>query len=343
MLCAGFRMIAESFIHRQTAHCETGAISSLLTHAGLELSEAMALGISGALMFAYIPLVKLGGLPLIAYRSPPGSVIRGVTRRLGVRMHYQRFRDPEIGMQALVEHLAAGRPVGLQTSVYWLPYFPDDLRFHFNAHNIVAYGRDNAEFLISDPTLEDPVSIDYGALRKARFVKGVLAPKGLLYFPTKIPERVAVPDAIRKAIKKTTALMLYSPFPVIGIRGMRFVSRKIRRLENNNAGTEDDHKRFIGHMVRMQEEIGTGGAGFRFLYASFLQEAAALTDNPALEESSNLFTDTGDEWRRFALYSAKMVKGRMPLDYRKLSEQLTHVADMEAGAHRQLRTALKAG
>ena len=334
-------MTADGFTHRQTAHCETGVISSLLTHAGLELSEPMALGISGALMFAYIPLIKLGGQPLIAYRSSPGSVIRGVTRRLGVRMHYQRFRDPDTGMADLIAHMDSGRPVGLQTSVYWLPYFPDALRFHFNAHNIVAYGRDDKEFLISDPTLEEPVRADYDSLRKARFVKGVLAPKGLLYFPTEIPDRIATRDAVRKAIRKTTAQMLFSPVPVIGISGIRFVGRKIMGFEKAPEESEEDNKRFIGHMVRMQEEIGTGGAGFRFLYASFLQEAAELTDNPALEEASRMFTDTGDEWRRFALYSAKMVKGRMPLDYSRLARQLMHVADLEADAHRQLRAAIK--
>jgi len=330
-------MTTDTFEHRQTAHCESGSISALLRHAGLDVSEPMAIGLSAALMFAYIPLVKIGGLPLIAYRSPPGSVIRGVTRRLGVKMHFERFRDPDAGMQALATHLDAGRPVGLQTSVYWLSYFPADLRFHFNAHNIVAYGRDDDEFLISDPTIEAPVRIGPASLRKARFVKGVLAPKGLLYYPTKVPDRLEARDAIRKAIKKTTSMMLYTPLPIIGVRGIRFVSRKIARLGNNHDRDEEENKRFIGHMVRMQEEIGTGGAGFRFLYASFLQEAAALTDNPAFEDASRHFTDTGDEWRRFALWSAKMVKGRMAMDYDKLAGQLAHVADLEADAYRKLR------
>jgi len=333
-------MTTDPFIHRQTAHCESGSISALLRHTGLDVSEPLALGISGALMFAYIPLIKIGGLPLIAYRSPPGSVIRGVTRRLGVEMHFERFRDPEAGMQALATHLDAGRPVGLQTSVYWLSYFPDDLRFHFNAHNIIAYGRNGNEFLISDPTLEAPVHIDSISLRKARFVKGMLAPKGLLYFPTKVPNRLDARDAIRKAIKKTTSMMLYSPFPVIGVHVIRFVRRKIARLGRYHDRYEEDNKRFIGHMVRMQEEIGTGGAGFRFLYASFLQEAAALTGNASLEEASQQFTDTGDEWRRFALWSAKMIKGRMEMDYDKLAGQLAHVAELEVDAYRQLRKSL---
>ena len=90
----------------------------------------------------------------------------------------------------------------------------------------------------------------------------------------------------------------------------------------------------------MQEEIGTGGAGFRFLYASFLQEAASLTDNASLEGVASLFTETGDEWRRFALDCARMCKGRIAMDYGKLSQQLATIADMEHGAFGALRRAV---
>ncbi|XQF91807.1 DUF4872 domain-containing protein (plasmid) [Pseudoalteromonas espejiana] len=34
----------------------------------------------------------------------------------------------------------------------------------------------------------------------------------------------------------------------------------------------------------MQEEIGTGGAGFRFMYASFLEQAAEICQIPALNQ-----------------------------------------------------------
>jgi hypothetical protein len=328
------------FEHRQTAHCESGAISALLRHNGLDISEPMALGISGALTFAYIPLIKLGGLPLIAYRSPPGGIIRGLTRRLKIRMHMERFRDRDAGMLALSAHLGAGRPVGLQTSVYWLPYFPQDLRFHFNAHNIVAYGQDGSDFLISDPTLERPVRADYASLQKARFVKGVLAPKGLLYYPDRLPDQPDYQRAVRQAVRRNIRMMLHSPLPIAGIRGIRYVSRKLMQLGKSHEKNENENKRFIGHMVRMQEEIGTGGGGFRFLYASFLQEAAVITDNAALDDVSSLFTDAGDEWRRFALYGARMCKGRMPMNYLALADQLLTVADKESLAFRSLHRAI---
>ncbi len=329
-------MLAE-FDHRQAAHCESGTISSLLRHAGLDISEPMAFGLSGAMTFAYIPLIKIGGMPLISYRMPPGRIVKGLTKRLGVGMEFQRFRQPEAGLQTLRKHLAAGQPVGLQSSVYWLPYFPEDMRFHFNAHNLIAYAYDNNDFLISDPTFESPVVAETEALQKARFVRGALAPKGLLYYPSHIPASIDYKAAIAKAIKQNSNMMLRTPLPIIGVRGIRFMSRKIRKLARAHDTKEAYNKLYIGHMVRMQEEIGTGGGGFRFLYASFLQESATLLQMPELEKASKRFTDVGDEWRRYALYAAKMIKGRMVMDYDKLADQLLVLAEQEKDAHRQLQ------
>lgn len=332
-------MTTINFDHRQTAHCESGAMSALLRHNGMDISEPMVFGIANALTFAYLPFIKISGMPMIAYRMPPGRVIKGAASRLGITMQFERFRDSEQGMLALNRHLDQGRPVGLQASVYWLPYFPQDMRFHFNAHNLVAYGYEDKQYLLSDPTFENPVRSDYEALQKARFVKGMLAPKGLIYYPTKIPANVDLPKAIRSAIKASVNMMLRTPLPIIGVRGIRCVAGKFRAMGDKYDQQESHNKLVIGHMVRMQEEIGTGGAGFRFLYASFLQEAAGLLGNNKLEEASKQFTDTGDEWRRFALFSAKMLKGRIALDYDKLADQLLVIADNEADSYRQLQQA----
>ena len=325
------------FEHRQAAHCESGVISALLRHQKLPMSEPMAFGVSAGLTFAYIPLVKFGGMPLIAYRMPPKSVIRGLTKRLNIGMSFETFRDPDAGMAALDRHLAAGRPVGVQTSVFWLDYFPPDMRFHFNAHNLVVYGKRGDRYLISDPVIDTPVECDAAALKKSRFTRGVLAPKGLMYYPTSIPATLQLASAIRKAIHFNAGMMLHTPLPFVGIRGVRFVANKLRKLPRKNAAEQKHNRLFIGHMVRMQEEIGTGGAGFRFLYASYLQEAAPIVNEPVLLELADQLTKVGDEWRMFALNAAKMCKQRLPMDHDQLADQLHKCADMEAAVHKRLR------
>lgn len=325
-----------NFEHRQTAHCESGAVAALLRQQQLPLSEPMVFGLSGALTYACLPLIKVGGMPLLAYRMPPGSIVRGLSKRLGIRFKFQRFRRPEQGLQALNNHLDSGRPVGLQASVYWLPYFPPAMRFHFNAHNLVVYGREHDEFLISDPTFEEPVRADTQSLQRARFVKGMLAPRGLIYYPDHIPAAINFERAIPAAINSTCNMMLRTPLPFIGVRGIHLMAKKIAKF---NPEPEHQQQLVLGHMVRMQEEIGTGGAGFRFLFASFLQESGQLLRNENLLRAADHFTDAGDEWRRFALYVAKMLKGRMPLDHAKLSAQLHHVAEMEEQGYRLLQSA----
>jgi len=324
-----------TFEHQHAAHCESGVISNLLRHHGVPMTESLAFGLSSALSFAYLPFIKLSGLPLISYRMPPKSIIKGLLAPLAARFRFETFRSPEAGQRRLDALLADGQLVGLQTSVYWLPYFPPNMRFHFNAHNLLVYGKEGDDYLISDPVFETPMRCASADLSRARFAKGVLAPKGLMYYPQAIGHKVVEPAAIVQAIRKNIRTML-APIPIVGVRGMRMLANKLERLPAGNAHTVD----FVGHMVRMQEEIGTGGAGFRFIYAAFLQEAAQLAAMPQLVAFSDRLTAIGDDWRGFALKAARMVKGREAVDPPALAKLLRAQADQEEAFFRDLKRAV---
>ena len=325
----------QPFVHMHASHCESGVMARLLSHYGLEISEAMVFGLSGALMFAYIPFVKLGGMPLIAYRRMPKAIIKGVQKNLGVKMKMETFSRPDLGTAALDTLLAQGQIAGLQSSVFWLPYFPEDMRFHFNAHNLIAYGKEGDEYLISDPVFEEPVRSSVKDLEKARFVKGMMAPKGLLYYPIALPEKIDFAAVIPKVVRKTARAMLKTPVPIAGIRAINALAVTIGRLQDKDRRYA---RLFLGHIVRMQEEIGTGGAGFRFIYASFLQEAGVLLGNRDLEKSSQMMTAVGDQWREFALLLAQSIrkKKNQALDFPAIRKKLERVAASEAEVYRTL-------
>ncbi len=327
------------FPHRHASHCESGAIAALLSHQGLDLSEAMAFGLSSALSFAYLPIIKINGLPLVAYRMPPRAIIKGLQKPLRLAMRFETFRHPAQGEQRLNALLDAGQVVGLQTSVFWLPYMPQDLRFHFNAHNLLAVGRDPAsgDYRLSDPVVETLVTCPAPDLLRARFAKGALAPKGLLYYPLRPPTAPEWGKVLPKAIRKTTRVMLDTPLPIIGVRGIRRLATAIDRL----AGDDVAHgKLFVGQVVRMQEEIGTGGAGFRFIYAAFLQEVAERLGRPVFNELADALVDIGDEWREFALATARMIRDRDPFAPARLGDLLRRLADREAVFFHDLRRTL---
>lgn len=323
------------FEHQHAAHCESGVISNMLRHHGVPMTESLAFGLSSALSFAYLPFIKLSGLPLISYRMPPKSIIKGLLAPLAARFRFETFRSPEAGQKRLDALLAEGQLVGLQTSVYWLPYFPPNMRFHFNAHNLLVYGKDGDDYLVSDPVFETPMRCPSADLSRARFAKGVLAPRGLMYYPQAIERKSVEPAAVVKAIRKNIRTML-APIPIVGVRGMRRLARKLERLPAGDAHTVD----YVGHLVRMQEEIGTGGAGFRFIYAAFLQEAAVLANLPQLVGFSDRLTAIGDGWRVFALKAARMVKGRETVDPPALANLLRTQADAEEAFFRDLKRAV---
>jgi len=317
------------FKHNQSAHYENGVTSNLLRHYGVDISEAMDFGISSGLFFAYMPFVKLNGLPASSFRPLPGVIFKRTANNLGIKVYRKKFRNKEDSMKALDKALAAGIPVGLQVGVFHLTYFPKPYRFHFNAHNIVVYGKENNRYMISDPVMETVESLPYEDLMRVRWARGPFQPKGQMYYPLKVPARIDLAPAIIKGIKKNCRDMLSIPVPLFGIKGIRYFSREMRRWQERLG----DHKAalYLGQLIRMQEEIGTGGAGFRFIYAAFLQEAATILHNDRLRELSQAMTETGDRWRDFAVIAGRIIKKRSGEgeSYPVLSDILAEIADRE--------------
>lgn len=328
------------FKHHQSAHCENGVTSNLLKFHGFDISEAMAFGISSGIMFAYLPFLKLNGLPVTSFRPLPGLIFKRAAAALGIKIYRRKFRDKSESMQALDKALEAGIPVGMQVGVFHLTYFPRHYRFHFNGHNLVAFGKENGRYHISDPVMEDAQTLSYDDLMRVRWARGPFQPKGHMYYFIKVPGSIDLETAIKKGIKRSCRDMLGIPIPLFGVKGIRYLSREIKkwpeRLGDKKAVL------YLGQLIRMQEEIGTGGAGFRFIYAAFLQEAAQMLGKPKLGELSRDMTECGDRWRALADISARIIKGRNGEyeNYTVLSNILADIAEREQAIFSALKEAV---
>lgn len=315
--------------HYQHAHCESGVTANLLRHAGINISEPMAFGIGAGLFFAHLPFVKVSGTPGTTFRTWPGAIFKRTTQRLGIDMHTQRFRTPERANQALDEVLASGKPAGMLSSVYYLPYLPEAFRFHFNAHNLVVYGKENSQYLVSDPILEDVTTIFPEDLAKARFAKGTPEPRGFMYYVKNVPQQVDFTKAVQAGIKQTCFFMLSPPLPWFGNKAIFLLAKQIKKYPQKL--TPRKASLYLGNVIRMQEEIGTGGAGFRFLYAAFLQEAGEMMQRDDLQHFSAELTKIGDDWRNFAYHAARLMKDRKSdlVSYDELSDLLRVCGEKE--------------
>ena len=58
---------------------------------------------------------------------------------------------------------------------------------------------------------------------------------------------------------------------------------------------------------------------------------------PRLDELAAALVDIGDEWREFALATARMIRDRAPLQPRRLGDLLRGIADREQAFFRDLR------
>ncbi len=89
----------------------------------------------------------------------------------------------------------------------------------------------------------------------------------------------------------------------------------------------------------MQEEIGTGGGGFRYLYAAFLNEAKHYAiDNDKLEQASQLLTQSGDTLRELALLCVQQCKHIDKLDGVEIAKRIQEVAGIEKEAFTLLKS-----
>ena len=324
------------------AHCESGTVTSLLNNAGLEITEPLVFGIASGIFFGYFHRMKSFTFPTFIVRNKPGDMRKNIEKRLGVRFHSEKFSDPEKGQKRLDQLLEKGIPVAVQVDFYYMDYLPEWERVHINVHFIVVVGKEGSRYIVSDSYFPQLVGLEAESLRKARFAGGSMSPKGFLFYPESIPGNVNFTKAINTGIRKSCFNMLKIPLPFLGVKGIRRMAKKI--VEWPSFARDTEH---LSHEIMkiniLLEDQGTGGAGFRFMFASFLQQAADMTHHPELKNLSKKMMEIGDHWREISLFSARIGKNRDLGQDRllELSGMLKQRADEEENFFKELQRTVK--
>jgi len=317
-----------NFEHRGAAHCETGVTSNMLNFHGYQLSEAMIFGIGEGYTFIYIPFVSFKGNAMkFSFRSFPGSIFARAMKKLHVKIGLKRFTNKEEAMKEMDQLLEMGIPVGNVVGLFHLPYAP--IRTHFNAHNLCVVGKEGDEYIISDPCWHTTlINISHNDLMKVRFSEGAFKPKGKMYW---IEEKPILPDirfVIERSIENTARKMLGIPLLYfVGVRGIATLSKNIRNLGTKYCSK--DAMQYLASLIQSIEEIGTGGAGYRYMYGIFLHEAAAMLNNPKLKQYSIEMNQIGDLWRDLSNECGRKIKNRSNASYNDLADKVLEIAKME--------------
>ena len=324
-----FNDIVIPFEHKMFAHCESGTVTGLLNHQGLALTEPLVFGISSGIFFCYFKTPALP-FPTFVVRNFPGQMLRGVSRRLGVRFKTEKYKDHKKGEDAVDSLLDRGIPVACRVDFFYMDYLPPYMRAHFNFHYLTIVGRRGSQFLVSDCYSTELALLERESLRKGRYPGGSFDPKGFLFYPVTVPADPDIKKAIVKGIRAACFNMVNLPVPAFGIRGIRQFSKKV--LQWPRLARNDDH---LSHEIMkiniLLEDQGTGGAGYRFMYATFLRQAEEIAGISSLREMSERMMLIGDDWRRISIYAARMGKNRdFSRDkFTELSEKIAKQADAE--------------
>lgn len=311
------------------AHCESGTVTAILNNAGLEITEPMVFGIASGIFFGYFESSNFP-FPMFIVRNRPGSMRKNIAKRLGVKFYTKDFKKPQKGSDELDRLLAEGRPVATQVDFYYMEFLPEFMRTHVNVHFVNIIGKNENNYLVSDSYSRKKEELRIETLNKARFVGGYMAPKGFLFYPSHIPENIDFDKAIIKGIKKAAFDMTKLPVPFVGIKGMRKFAKKVTAWPE--LARDIDH---LSHEIMkinvLLEDQGTGGAGFRFLYATFLQQASKRFNDSQLEGMSKRMMLIGDDWRNISYFAAKIGKNRDLGKERleELSQMIYNMADQE--------------
>jgi hypothetical protein len=324
------------------AHCESGTITSLLNHGGLNITEPLVFGIASGIFFGYFHKMKSFAFPTFIVRNKPGQMRTNIEKRLGVKFQTYDFNNPAKGQQTLDQLLDRNIPTAAQVDFFYMDYVPSWERVHINVHFLAVIGREDNKYIISDAYFPKVVELDAASLEKGRFAGGNMSPKGFIFHLDKLPSDIDYNTAIIKGIKKACFYMLKIPIPFLGIRGMRMFARKVTEWPKFARDTEHLSHEIMKINILLEDQ-GTGGAGFRFMYATFLQQAADMVGKPGLKELSGELMKIGDGWREISLFSARIGKNRDlgPDKLKQLSEMIYDRADVEERFFKSLSQAIK--
>lgn len=295
------------FIHRTGNHCGSSALRDLLEFHGILLSEAFCFGLGSGLGISY--LAPSGApVPYMVHVRSLGFEER-VLRTFAPSMTWSTFASGDAAMLALEERLDAGFPALLLTDIFHLPYYGSTT--HFPGHAIMAWGRSRAsgDVFVTDTERPELLQVPRNKLALARFSsQEPFLHQGNMYSPDSLQLTGSLREEARAAVRCNAGLLLNGTL-CSGIAALGHWREQLPLW----ASTADWRwtARFAYQLI---ERRGTGGGGFRKMYADFLDELALLDDEIRSSALAALMRESAATWTQLALtFKAASESERFPL------------------------------
>ncbi|MCP4150621.1 MAG: BtrH N-terminal domain-containing protein [bacterium] len=296
------KLIIEDFETIGGKHCQTTALQHILNHAKLPVSEEMLLGLGGGIGFIYW-YMKLMPAPFTGTRN--GKVdefLLNACSRIGAEATLFQTASAKKAYQKVKDILRSGSPAYIFVDMAYLPYLALPEEAHFGGHCVAVFGIDETTdtAYIADNG-KHPFSISLEALSQAMGSKHPPFAAKNKILEVKLPSQIpadTLKNGIRDSIKNCCENMMNPPITNLGLKGLIKWAKLLKKWP---AQFQEMNLLACIFNVFIYIEIGgTGGSGFRPMYARFLKESAQILNNPALAEVADLFIESGKLWKDIA-------------------------------------------
>jgi hypothetical protein len=287
-------------------HPETAAVAHVLARHGVELSEAMVLGIGGGLGAGYILWefaahdtchLTLGFRRRWNYLDWTDQTLD----RLGARYRVHTTSGAKSAAAALDAALAAGEQAIVVPDRYLVGYWhlPPHLEAH-GGHTVVAYAATDAGVRIDDRNTR-PLTVPADALHRAR--ARVVSYRNKLV----VVENATAPEDMERLVRdgiRECAGHLGGSSTSFALPAWQKWAKLLtdRRNAKGWPTVFADGRGLATALLTVWDEVepvGMSGGHLRDLYADFLDEAAPMLGERALQ-AAEAFREAGRHWHAFA-------------------------------------------
>lgn len=269
--------IISDFPSQSGSHCASTAISNLSHYYDINYSESLSFGLGSGLSFIYLYYYPTDASRIVFTRTPMFE--KNFFQTLGIPFKW--YTSDQVDWVKMKEYLNNNIPLLLLTDIYYLDFYRINEN-SFASHTLILLGYDESKNIayVSDSLREGLLEtrldrLLYQAINVEKppfYKKNVWSP---------IPSFTIHKDRcemIRESLINNAKEMIDPTSQFTGIQAMKTLGNEIvdwvdipewRKLSNN--------------VYRSLELIGTGGSGFRKLYADFIDEI--INDMPFIEET----------------------------------------------------------
>ncbi len=326
-------------------HCQTNSLAKIFHFHNHPLTEDILLGLGAGMGFIYWKMkfgmstyVFLGG------RGNTKGFFNDVGKRTGVIINVISTTSVKKAEASLLKKLEQKEPAMLFGDMGFLPWFEFPQEYHFGGHTFVVCGHDGQDIVLASDMDQRASGLKKGfyypttleQLSRARSSphKPFPAKNTYLEFDFSKYHQPTAED-IYSSIQQTVEFLLHPPIKNIGVKGLRHSAKEIKKWP---AIFNDYDLRMNLFSIFIFFEIGGSGGGcFRYMYSRFLKEAAKITRNDKLLDSSEKIQKAGEMYTDIGLLFEETEKIEdIGERITKASDIFLSIADLEEEAFSEL-------